>query len=674
MRIFWINFLLIFFFVSGTAQGSKIKFGKIKPEDLSMKSYAPDPEANAVILSKTGYIRYDPLQEKYALSEEVHVVVKILNETGMDEYGNVDLSYYAYDDYSKISSLKAMVHLPDGTQVKVENNQVIDEQTNEYWSSKKIAFPQLTPGAIIEYQYTLLSNGMFQPVDWFFQADIPIVYAELETYIPEWFEYVVLTQGTPLDNQTNEYKTEHLNISNVDRVRASGLHVKDKTEVSYVSVDIRFISNTYINMDVPALKEECCITTMEDYYSRVRFQLKAYQFPNSTREPIMNSWTKLSSELYDIPEWGGPFKNKGPGESVLEAAGVSPSSDSTQMETAQKVYDYINTYIQWNGIYGISVRNSINTILKEKRGNSGDLNKLMCAALIQAGIQAKPVFVSTRDHGKTLELYPFTDQFNHMVLLATIDAKQVWIDLGEKNRPLGLLRSESMNLRGWLVDQEEPIWMDLPAPESKTIFLIKGNIDLEGNLHGTLESRFTGYHAIDYRDQANDPNEKPENQLLVSGATSIPVHEVEWINQNEPSLPLQLKGNINGHPTATITPEKIYITPVFPKGMDEIPFKLEERTYPIEMNYPSETSMILNVGLPEGYIVESIPEPIRFVTENNGIQVAYNAVFASGKLNVTLKYVIKQLYFEPTGYGVLKNIYNQRHQKFNEQIVLAKTP
>jgi hypothetical protein len=37
------------------------------------------------------------------------------------------------------------------------------------------------------------------------------------------------------------------------------------------------------------------------------------------------------------------------------------------------------------------------------------------------------------------------------------------------------------------------------------------------------------------------------------------------------------------------------------------------------MNYPSDISIILNVTLPEGYIVESVPEPIRFTTENGGV-------------------------------------------------------
>ena len=82
--------------------------------------------------------------------------------------------------------------------------------------------------------------------------------------------------------------------------------------------------------------------------------------------------------------------------------------------------------------------------------------------------------------------------------------------------------------------------------------------------------------------------------------------------------------------------------------------------------------MIMDLTLPEGYVVESVPDPVKFVTENNGIQVTYNAVQNPGKLNITMKYVVKQLQFDPELYAMLKTIFNERRQKFTEQIVLTK--
>ena len=90
------------------------------------------------------------------------------------------------------------------------------------------------------------------------------------------------------------------------------------------------------------------------------------------------------------------------------------------------------------------------------------------------------------------------------------------------------------------------------------------------------------------------------------------------------------------------------------------------------MNYPEEISMIMDITLPEGYVIESVPAPVRFVTEGNGITITYNASHSPGKLNVNMKYTIKQLFYDPKEYATLKNMYIQRNQKFNEQIVLTK--
>ncbi|HZV71348.1 MAG TPA: DUF3857 domain-containing protein [Saprospiraceae bacterium] len=639
-----ICFMTIIFSFS---QNTKVKFGVVTPEDLAMKVYTPDTEAVAVILAKTGYIEYDPLAGAYPLTEEKHYIIKILKEAGINKYGNVEINYYSYNKRTDVSGIKAMVHLPDGTEIKISNDQVFDEKKSEFWSSKKFAFPKLITGAVIEYQYTIHSYDRFHPVDWFFQAEIPIVYAELETKIPETYDYVVLTQGTLVDKKEDGAKPGPAGI------KKQGIKV-------------------YINEDVPALKKESYITTMEDYYTRIRYQLQSVQYPGSHREQILDTWDKLAQGLYEIPEWGGQFKNKRPGELVLKAANITPGTDTSQMETAQKLYDYINQNFQWNGKYNISTQKDIVAILKAMSGSSGDLNKLMCAALQQSGIVAKPVLISTRDHGKPLELYPFTDQFNHMAVLATIDEKDYWLDMGDKNLPLGALRKNALNTRGWIADEKNPSWTDIVPVNSKSVFVIKGSLDENGNLNGAIETRFTGYHAMDKRNMLDEKKEFGDH-LMVSGSSPIKVSGLEIIHANDVSQPLQIKANVVDQSIGTATPDKIYLNPIFPEGLDEIPFRLEKRTYPIEMNYPSEVSMMLNVALPEGYTIESLPSPIRFANSTGGIHVIYDAALVADKLNITIKYVVKQTYFEPEEYTTLKSIFNKRKEKFNEQIVLTKT-
>ncbi len=653
-------YCILFIFISGIAsvigQEPKVKFGSISPEDLAMKVYAPDTGAIAIILAKTGLVKYNDSHAVYPLSEKRYYAIKILKEHGINKYGNVIITYSTKDDYSSITDIKAMVHLPDGSTIDIDKSQIFEEKINDTRSSKKIAFPGLVIGSVIEYQYTLNSKGMFHPVDWFFQSSIPIVYTELKTILPEDYDYAILTQGGPLDLKQINTKSQS--------IKSAGSSSGTSSEKN--------ITNVYINEDVPALKEESFVTTLEDYFTRVRYQLRSVQHPGTPRKQILNTWAKLSEELYALPEWGGQLKNKRPGELVLNAANISPEKDTSQMETAQKIYDYINQNIQWNGKYNFSTSQYISDILKARSGSSGDLTKLMCAALLRCAIVANPVLLSTRDHGKTLELYPFADQFNHMVVLATIDKKECWIDPGDKNLPIGTLRPEALNSRGWIADEEDPRWTDINPVKSNSTYLINGSLDQDGNIKGDIETRFTGYDAYEKRKKIELDKELP-NHLLVSGAVPLKISDAELINVDTPSMLLEIKGKINDQSIATVTSDKIYLNPVFPTGLDEIPFRLESRTYPIEMNYPSEVSLILNLSLPEGYTLESLPAPMKISNSTGGIKVTYDVGLTSGKLNIAIKYLVRQTLFEPEEYSTLKTIFMMRSQKLNEQIVLTKS-
>jgi hypothetical protein len=630
-----------------SAQEIKTKFGKIEPADLAMTTYAPDPEANAVVLSKVGYIHFDPTRELHKVITEFHTTIKVLTEEGIDEVGNAIIPYVSYNNNRRIGYLRAQVHLPDGTIVKVDKSDMFDEKSNRYVNTRKIAFPKLVKGAIIEYEYEMLSADVFQPVNWFFQDQIPIRYAELKTYFPEWLEYVVLTQGSSLDVAEHEVMHEPLYNTN-------------------------YLKSNFINADVPALREECCITTMQDYYARIRFQLKTISPPFQMRREIMNTWENLAKELYDTPEWGGQLLVKRPGQLVLQSAGIAPATGSNQLEVARKIYAYVNENIQWDRTYDYGWNKAINEIVDIKSGSSGEINKILCAALVQAGINAKPVLTSTREYGKMIQLYPFTNQFNHLVVLAMIDNKDVWLDAGVKNLPFGMLREEVLHGHAWVVDEKKPFWKEFTPTPSKSVFLLKGTIDEEGQLTGELECRFTGYHGLEKRAmvQANATNDL---NLVSNGAIPLPVESMEVLNKEDEAAPLQIKASILDQPVATVTPDKIYINPLFPTGMDELPFFLEERTYPIEMNYPAEYSMTLSLTLPEGYKAESVTAPVRYSTENNGIQMLYESSELGNKLNITMKFSVLQMEFPAEEYQAVKNMYAMRKEKFTSQVILTKS-
>ena len=53
-------------------------------------------------------------------------------------------------------------------------------------------------------------------------------------------------------------------------------------------------------------------------------------------------------------------------------------------------------------------------------------------------------------------------------------------------------------------------------------------------------------------------------------------------------------------------------------AIDENPFKQEKRDYPIDFKYPIHDSYTITYNIPQGYVVESIPEKIENFREKIG--------------------------------------------------------
>jgi hypothetical protein len=166
---------LMFLLTSGQQLNSQIReitFGEIPKEDLEMAVYAPDPSADAVILEnhasttmRTG--------DKIIVATDCHIRIKIINTDGLD-YANVEMPYGSDD---RILGLKAgSYNLEEGETVQnlVDKKSVYYENTSRYRNTLRFSIPNVRPGTVIEYKYTLESPDYFSLYTFKFQEEIPV--------------------------------------------------------------------------------------------------------------------------------------------------------------------------------------------------------------------------------------------------------------------------------------------------------------------------------------------------------------------------------------------------------------------------------------------------------------------------------------------------------------------
>ncbi|MFB0903734.1 MAG: DUF3858 domain-containing protein [Nonlabens sp.] len=99
---------------------------------------------------------------------------------------------------------------------------------------------------------------------------------------------------------------------------------------------------------------------------------------------------------------------------------------------------------------------------------------------------------------------------------------------------------------------------------------------------------------------------------------------------------------------------------------------METRKLPLDLSFPYKTKTIVNIKIPEGYEVESIPESIKavyndtigyykYVTRNQGNMISTVATF---NLDVSV--------IQPKDYPVFKKFFEAIVEKDAQKIVLKK--
>ena len=118
--------------------------------------------------------------------------------------------------------------------------------------------------------------------------------------------------------------------------------------------------------------------------------------------------------------------------------------------------------------------------------------------------------------------------------------------------------------------------------------------------------------------------------------------------------------------------DKLFFKPLLFFAIDENPFKQEKRDYPIDFKYPIHDSYTITYNIPQGYVVESIPEKTNIATEDNLASFSFLTANMGNKVQIVSSFYINSALISSEYYDSLKEFYNQVFLKMNEKIVLKK--
>lgn len=670
--------LLLLFIITGV-QGQDYRFGKVSTEELLETSHPKEGDANAAVLYRSVTTYYDYQSATgYSVVTDVHERIKIYNKEGL-KWANKEISLKGEaSNREKLQGVKASTfNIQNGniTEEKLNKDAIVEEGISSSHSKAKFSMPAVKEGSVIEYEYTLRSPVISSIDDIALQYTIPINRLEVEVRVPEFLVFEKqLNPNSPLKFSMSESRKSFSYFASDSKRESNYGSYSSASSVSRgttVSNNfIEYIENVTTLQDkmVPSLKEEPYLDNVSNYAASLSWELKSSKFPNASPETYSNSWESVARSLYRDLNYKEKLADNAYFRKEIDNL---ISGENNVLQKAEKIYNFVRSKAQWNSQPGVEAVNGGAKVFMNGNGNSADINIMLTAMLKYAGLNASPVLVSTRENG--IPLRASTRGFNYVISAVEMGDDIYLLDATEKNAAFGELPERARNWNGLMIrDEDNMAWVNLAPkePSQKRTIL---NLKIEGDaVNGKAVSTISGLYAKTYRDSFNNVSPASYINQLENNKENIVITGLNVENRDQPGTEIKESYAFEIKEGLEERNGKLHLKPLLYLAEKENPFKSAERAYPVTMDFPSTTTQTVNIMVPDGYEVESLPESAIYQLKEDAGIFKFLVVQSGKFLKVESETSFTDHVFAPADYDALKKFYEQIVQKQSESIVFKK--
>ncbi len=667
--------IILLLFAYFDSEAINYKFGKVSKDEVVQNAHPMEPTADAAILYQEGSAKltYNTTTSRFEIIREVYKRIKIYDHS-TTQYGELSIPYYNHSwNTEKVTNVKGTVYNSVNGKIKeskVKKDHMFDEKVTKYRGIKKIAFPNIQKGSVIEIKYKIVTPYSSRIPQWKFQHDIPCDKNVYTVEYPEWFTYNVSSKGDSYIQTQKKTANRSIQFKHSYDASTNSLVVNRKTSVERVPY-LAHIA-TYSTEYVPALEDEDFVPYMDNYRSAISFELLRTQMPNSNPKAYTESWAGISRMINDHEEIGSLIDNKVKGSDDI----IATAKKLPQEERANFIYNYVRDNFTWNSYYGIRSDVGLKNLMKEKSGNIADINLLLCNLLRKADVSASLVATRSRDYGFINATHPSQLDLNYLLVqVKNEDGDHILIDASEKDVEYGHLPGRALNLRGITINSSGGKEIAIKNPNTGSSKIVaKAAITDDMTLDFFVKSKYKKYAAVmqskhlssvgdedELMDHYESVNEDRSYESFVKHTSKGTNEEVSTEEQFGSDSGIE---EING---------KIYIDAFFGLLDSDNPFTAETRTLPIFRDQTINQKTIVALDIPEGYSIESVPEGLNIALPESMEKFTYTVSTSADKIIVNITVNENSDILNPSYYEGIKKYYEMIQAKASEKIVLAKT-
>lgn len=495
--------------------------------------------------------------------------------------------------------------------------------------------PNVKAGSLIEYEYESVKEHYGYLDDWYFQDEIPTILSAYKLYVVPNAEFNYVIQKSPFMN---------VNV------------VPERSEGSVL----------FQMENIPGLRDEAFSTSYHDYLQRVNFQLSMVVSRNGSQTKFSNNWKELNRDFLDSREFGAQInKNLSSSLSLQWAAYNDP------YQKMAAIHDYIRKNFQWNGMDSKYATDAIKNVVEKKSGTSGDLNLLLINLLKDADLNAYPLLVSERSHGRVDTTISFQDQFNKVVALVNIGDRNYVLDASDAITPSSMIPSSLLNTIGFVVDKKNYGFVHLVdrAKSNTCSIQIIGSVNSSGSINGNVEVNYSDYARVGEAEHYLKNKQKYIDGFS-SSVAGFKIDSFNVVGANNDTAVLQNAMTIE-YPMAKSGNYYILNYNLF-TGFEKNPFISDYRFTDIDFGTRYQYTLHGLFFLNDEFQPDALPKTMVLRTPDNELEATRQVKKNGNTIEIEASIRINTEEYDAANYDMVKAFFGKMIDMLNEPILLVK--
>lgn len=568
---------------------------------------------------------------------------KVFNERGRDAESEIKIPYNAA--FEKVNIVRARTIKPNGTVVAVKPSDIrdhgLDAGDGTYTDArvKSFSMPAVSEDCILDYEYVTDQTASQMPgqfwTRWYFQSGLdPVLLSRLTIKAPK-----AMTLRENLRNSA---------------VQPTRKNTPDGKSTVYVweSRNVSPLETEYMMPPPDSVLPKLALSTVPSWQS------------------IADWYTRLA-------------RDRDTADAAIKATTQEVIKDkATPEEKARAIFYYVEEKVRYVAIelgIGAYQPRFAPGILENQYGDCKDMTTLLISMLREAGITAHPVLLQAGSKEKISDDLPSPGAFNHAICLAEIGGKKYWLDATAQFCTWGEVPGADRGAEAFVIRDGKGEWEVIPhaePTENQMEQKVALTLNPDGSATGKVTILGTGDVDMQLRAQLMYLPLDRQRQFVEGMAQNIgpnaKVTRYEISNFRNKDVPIAISYDVTFPAWASKSGDLLFFKarPEQTVGAASSPFREEGRRHPITQTAAAQGRSLLEVTLPPGFSVLSMPQAAKVNSDLGRFEREVS--MSGGKLTINTLGVNYRAFVPPSRYTEVQKYYDTYLSAANESVIIKK--